>query len=165
MYVTEARAKKIPVETITIPMHDVDRAIADGEEEGFVKIHVRSGTDCILGATVVARHAGEMISDLSLAMSAGIGMRTLAHVSHPYPTQASAIKMAATVYCRSHRPEIEKWLASLLGCAGVPNDYGKAAFRRLDRLESRSAGRIAAPPWNRTVWQWNCLIQSAREVR
>ena len=57
MYVTEARAKKIPVETIAIPMHDVDRAIADGEEEGFVKIHVRQGTDRILGATVVGRRA------------------------------------------------------------------------------------------------------------
>jgi pyruvate/2-oxoglutarate dehydrogenase complex dihydrolipoamide dehydrogenase (E3) component len=111
LYVTEARAKKIPVETIAIPMHDVDRAIADGEEEGFVKIHVREGTDRILGATVVARHAGEMISDLSLAMHAGIGMRELAHVSHPYPTQAAAIKMAASVFSRSHRSRIGKWLA------------------------------------------------------
>jgi pyruvate/2-oxoglutarate dehydrogenase complex dihydrolipoamide dehydrogenase (E3) component len=111
MYVTEARAKKIPVETIAIPMHDVDRAIADGEEEGFVKIHVRAGTDRILGATVVARHAGEMISDLSLAMHAGIGLRKLAHVSHPYPTQAAAIKMAANVFSRSHRSRIGKWLA------------------------------------------------------
>ena len=74
MYVTGAREKNIPVRTLTVLMHEVDRAVADGEEEGFVKIHVREGTDRILGATVVARHAGEMISDISLAMSAGIGM-------------------------------------------------------------------------------------------
>ncbi len=54
-------------------MHDVDRAIADREEEGFVKIHVREGTDTILGATILARHAGDMINGISLAMVAGIG--------------------------------------------------------------------------------------------
>ena len=53
--------ERAPVKTFTVPMHDVDRAITDGEEEGFVKIHVREGTDKILGAPVVARHAGEMI--------------------------------------------------------------------------------------------------------
>ncbi len=50
-------------------MKEVDRAIADGEEEGFVKVHVRKGTDKILGATIVARHAGEMINEISLAMA------------------------------------------------------------------------------------------------
>jgi pyruvate/2-oxoglutarate dehydrogenase complex dihydrolipoamide dehydrogenase (E3) component len=93
--VREVRERKIPVKTFTVPMHDVDRAIADGEEDGFVKIHVREGTDTILGATIVARHAGEMINGISLAMVAGIGLRTLANVIHAYPTQAEAIKMAA----------------------------------------------------------------------
>jgi pyruvate/2-oxoglutarate dehydrogenase complex dihydrolipoamide dehydrogenase (E3) component len=110
MYVTEARARKIPVSTITVPMHDVDRAVVDGEEEGFVKIHIRDGTDRILGATVVARHAGEMISDISLAMATGTGLRQLARVSHPYPTQASAIKMAANTFSRSHRSRLQVWL-------------------------------------------------------
>jgi pyruvate/2-oxoglutarate dehydrogenase complex dihydrolipoamide dehydrogenase (E3) component len=73
--VREARERGIPVKTFTVPMHDIDRAIADGEEEGFVKIHVREGSDEILGATVVARHAGEMINGISLAMVAGIGLR------------------------------------------------------------------------------------------
>jgi len=58
-------------------MHDVDRAIADSEEEGFVKIHVKEGTDKILGATIVARHAGEMINEISLAIVLGIGLRAL----------------------------------------------------------------------------------------
>jgi pyruvate/2-oxoglutarate dehydrogenase complex dihydrolipoamide dehydrogenase (E3) component len=98
LYVREAREKDIPVKTFTVLMQDVHRAIADGEEEGFVKIHVKQGTDRILGATVVARHAGEMINDLSLAISLGIGLRSLARVIHPYPTQAQAIKMAADAY-------------------------------------------------------------------
>jgi pyruvate/2-oxoglutarate dehydrogenase complex dihydrolipoamide dehydrogenase (E3) component len=98
IYVREARERGIPVKTFTVPMHEVDRAIADGEEDGFVKIHVREGTDRILGATVVARHAGEMINGISLAMVAGIGLRTVARVIHTYPTQAEAIKMAANNY-------------------------------------------------------------------
>ncbi|MEO7338361.1 MAG: mercuric reductase, partial [Caldimonas sp.] len=70
LYVRQARERGIPVKTFTVPMHDVDRALTDSEEHGFVKIHVRDGSDTILGATVVARHAGEMINDLSLAMVA-----------------------------------------------------------------------------------------------
>ena len=95
LYVREARDRDIPVRTFTIPMHDVDRAIADGEEAGFVKIHVRERTDRILGATIVARHAGEMINEITLAIVARIGLRTLARVIHAYPTQAEAIKKAA----------------------------------------------------------------------
>jgi pyruvate/2-oxoglutarate dehydrogenase complex dihydrolipoamide dehydrogenase (E3) component len=98
LYVRQARERDIPVKTFTIPMHDVDRAIADDEEEGFVKIHVKERTDRILGATIVARHAGEMISEITLAMVAGIGLRTLAQVIHAYPTQAEAIKKAADAY-------------------------------------------------------------------
>ncbi len=82
LYVWEARERDIPVKTFTIPMHEVDRAIADGEEAGFVKIHVKERTDRILGATIVARHAGEMINEITLAMVAGIGLRTLARVIH-----------------------------------------------------------------------------------
>ena len=95
LYVRQARERNIPVKTFTIPMHDVDRAIADDEEVGFVKINVKEGTDRILGATIVARHAGEIISEITLAIVAGIGLRTLARVIHAYPTQAEAIKMAA----------------------------------------------------------------------
>jgi pyruvate/2-oxoglutarate dehydrogenase complex dihydrolipoamide dehydrogenase (E3) component len=101
LYVREARAQDIPVKTFTIPMHEVDRAIADGEETGFVKVHVRERTDRILGATIVARHAGEMINEITLAMVAGIGLRTVARVIHSYPTQAEAIKKAADAYNRT----------------------------------------------------------------
>ena len=101
LYIREAHEKGIPVKTFTVLMHDVDRAITDGEDEGFVKIHVRDGTDRILGATIVAKHAGEMINGLSLAITSGIGLRVLARVIHAYPTQAEAIKMAADAYCRT----------------------------------------------------------------
>jgi len=101
LYVKQARQQRIPVKTFTIPMHDVDRAIADGEEDGFVKIHVREGSDQILGATIVARHAGEMINSISLAMVAGIGLRELANVMQAYPTQGAAIRQAADAYVRT----------------------------------------------------------------
>ncbi len=95
MYVTEARRKNVPVKTFTILMHEVDRAIVDGEEDGFVKLHVRDGTAEILGATVVASTAGDLINEISLAMSAGLDLHALARVNQPYPTQSQAIKMAA----------------------------------------------------------------------
>ncbi|HEY3825214.1 MAG TPA: mercuric reductase [Bryobacteraceae bacterium] len=101
MYVRQARENNIPVRTFTVLMHDVDRAVIDGEEEGFVKIHVKEGTDEILGATVVASHAGEMINDISLAITSGMGLAALTRVSHPYPTQAMAIKMAADACANS----------------------------------------------------------------
>jgi pyruvate/2-oxoglutarate dehydrogenase complex dihydrolipoamide dehydrogenase (E3) component len=110
LYVRQARERGIPVKTFTIPMHDVDRAIADDEEVGFVKIHVKEGSDRILGATIVARHAGDMINEITLAMVAGIGLRTLAHVIHAYPTQAEAIKKAADAYNRTRLTPRLQWL-------------------------------------------------------
>ena len=111
IYVRQARERGIPVKTFTVPMHDVDRAIADGEEEGFVKIHVREGSDKILGATIVARHAGDMINGITLAMVAGIGLATVARVIHTYPTQAEAIKQAADAYNRTRlTPRIARLL-------------------------------------------------------
>jgi pyruvate/2-oxoglutarate dehydrogenase complex dihydrolipoamide dehydrogenase (E3) component len=91
-------------------MHDVDRAVADGEEGGFVKIHVLEGGDKILGATIVARHAGEMINELSLAMVAGIGLRKLAQVMRAYPTQAEAIRMAADNYNDTRLTPMRRWV-------------------------------------------------------
>ena len=110
LYVRQARERGIPVKTFTVPMHEVDRAVADGEEGGFVKIHVRDGTDTILGATIVARHAGEMINDLSLAMVAGIGLNTIARVIHAYPTQAEAVNKAAKAYQRTRLTPALAWL-------------------------------------------------------
>ena len=101
IYVREANRLGIPVKTFTIPMHAVARAVADGEDRGFVKIHVAEGSDRILGATIVARHAGEMINEITLAMVHGIGLRALAKVIHAFPTQADAIRKAADAYNRT----------------------------------------------------------------
>jgi pyruvate/2-oxoglutarate dehydrogenase complex dihydrolipoamide dehydrogenase (E3) component len=81
-----------------VMMQDVDRAITDGQDDGFVKIHVKAGTDKILGATIVASRASELINEISVAMSTGIGMRDLAKVLHTYPAQSDAIRLAAMAY-------------------------------------------------------------------
>jgi len=88
----------IPVKSYTVMMQDVDRAITDGLDNGFVKVHVREGTDEILGATIVAARAGELINEMSVIMSAGIGMRRLADILHTYPAQSEAIRLAAVAY-------------------------------------------------------------------
>lgn len=98
MYEHEAQKLGIQVMTIKIPFNSVDRAIADGEESGFLKIHHKKGSDEIIGATIVASHAGEMISLVTTAMVNKIGLSKLSSVIHPYPTQAEAIKKAADVY-------------------------------------------------------------------
>jgi pyruvate/2-oxoglutarate dehydrogenase complex dihydrolipoamide dehydrogenase (E3) component len=110
LYVRQARERRIPVRTFTIPMHEIDRSITDGEEKGFVKIHVREGGDRILGATIVARHAGDAINSISLAMVAGIGLHTLAGVLHAYPTQGSAIRKAADAYMRTRSSPFLAWV-------------------------------------------------------
>lgn len=98
LYEHEAQAQGIAVDTIKIAFDDVDRAIADGEEAGFVKILHKRGSDEIVGATIVARHAGEMISEVTLAIVGKKGLNTLSSTIHPYPTQAGALKQAADAY-------------------------------------------------------------------
>ena len=116
LYEKEAKDKGIEVDTFTLEMSKVDRAILDGETEGFVRIHVRKGTDEILGATVVAGHAGDMISELTLAMKGKLGLKTIGATIHPYPTQAEAIRKTGDLYNRTRlTPFVKKlmnrWLA------------------------------------------------------
>ena len=112
LYEKDAQERGLPVETFTRSLEEVDRAICDGEEEGFVKVHVKKGTDKILGATIVARHAGEMISEITLAMVGNVGLGTIANVIHPYPTQAEAIKQTADAYNRTRLTPFVKGLFS-----------------------------------------------------
>ena len=114
MYEDEARAKGIDCHTIKIDFDDVDRALADGETEGFLKILHKGGSDEILGATIVARHGGEMISEITTAMIGGMGLSKLSTVIHPYPTQAAAIKQAADAYRRTLLTERTKKLLGFL---------------------------------------------------
>jgi pyruvate/2-oxoglutarate dehydrogenase complex dihydrolipoamide dehydrogenase (E3) component len=97
----EAQAKGFAINTIKIPFSSVDRAITDGEETGFVKIHHKKGNDAIVGATIVARHAGEMISEVTTAIVHKIGLSKPSSVIHPYPTQAEGVKKAADTYRRT----------------------------------------------------------------
>lgn len=116
MYERDAQQQGIAVDTFTIAFRDVDRAVADGEEDGFVRVHVRKGTDRILGATIVASHAGEMINEITLAIVAKVGLGTLANVIHPYPTQAEAIRKVADAYNRTRltpfvKKVFDRWLS------------------------------------------------------
>jgi len=113
---TEARGRGLEVTTLTTPLEEVDRAILDGETEGFVRIHLKKGTDRILGATIVAVHAGEMISEVTVAMLGGVGLGTITGAIHPYPTQAEAIRKTGDAYNRTRLTPFVKrlfarWLA------------------------------------------------------
>ena len=102
MYEQDAKDKGIEVETYTYRLDEVDRAILDGEEEGFARIHVQKGTDKIVGATIVAAHAGDMISEFSVLMKAGAGAKTIAGTIHPYPTQAEVNKRVVNLWRKAH---------------------------------------------------------------
>jgi pyruvate/2-oxoglutarate dehydrogenase complex dihydrolipoamide dehydrogenase (E3) component len=101
LYEKDLREQNIGFVTFTREFADVDRAIVDGETEGLVKIHVKKGTDQILGATIVASHAGDMVSEITVAMQSGMGLGKLANVIHPYPTAAEAIRQCGDAYNRS----------------------------------------------------------------
>jgi len=110
LYEHEAREQGLKVKTFIQPLNDVDRAVLDGEAEGFVKVLVREGTDKILGATVVASHAGEMISEITLAMVGGLGVSTFSRTIHPYPTQAEAIRKIGDAYNRTRLTPLVSWI-------------------------------------------------------
>jgi pyruvate/2-oxoglutarate dehydrogenase complex dihydrolipoamide dehydrogenase (E3) component len=113
MYEREANALGTEVDTYVTPHSAVDRAKADSEEEGFTKIHVKKGSDQILGATIVAPHAGEMINEITLAMVGKLGLGKVFEVIHPYPTQAMAIKASAGAYLRTRLTPFAKRLFNL----------------------------------------------------
>jgi pyruvate/2-oxoglutarate dehydrogenase complex dihydrolipoamide dehydrogenase (E3) component len=115
MYEADATGKGIEVTTLTVPLSDIDRAVLDGETEGFARVHLRKGTDTILGATIVVRHAGEMINEFSLAITNGLGISAIARTIHPYPTQAEVIKRLGDAYNRTRlTPFVKKLLAGWL---------------------------------------------------
>ena len=101
LYEAGAHAHGLKVRTFIQEFAEVDRAVLDDETEGFVKILVAEDSDRIVGATVVARHAGEMVSELTLAIAKGIGLGALADVIHPYPTQAEAFRKLGDQYNRT----------------------------------------------------------------
>ena len=111
----QAAERGVDIDTYLRPFAEVDRAVIDGEDEGFVKVHARRGTDRIVGATIVARHAGDMIGELTLAITAGVGLGRLASVIHPYPTRAEAIRQVGDMYNRTRlTPRVKKLFAAWL---------------------------------------------------
>jgi len=103
-----ARDAGVDVDTYTVPFSDNDRARTDGQTEGFVRIHTQKGRDRIVGATIVGPHAGDQISLVTTAMTAGLGLGALAGTIFPYPTQAEAVKAAGNQYMRTRLTPLAK---------------------------------------------------------
>jgi pyruvate/2-oxoglutarate dehydrogenase complex dihydrolipoamide dehydrogenase (E3) component len=116
LYEHEAQKQGIAIDTIRQDLAHVDRAVLDGETAGFVKVHLAKGKSKILGATIVADHAGDLISEITLAMTGKLGAGMLSKTIHPYPTQAEAIKKVGDACNRTRltpfvKGLFEKWLA------------------------------------------------------
>jgi pyruvate/2-oxoglutarate dehydrogenase complex dihydrolipoamide dehydrogenase (E3) component len=114
LYEKQAQQQGIAVDTFTRELNDVDRSILEGRTNGLVRVHLRKGTDKIVGATIVASNAGDMISELTLAMTHGLGLKHIAATIHPYPTQAEAIRQVGEAYNRTRLTPFAKSLFSRL---------------------------------------------------
>ncbi len=101
----EAKERGIPHEVSVYGIDDLDRAIADGEAHGFVKVLTAPGKDRILGVTIVGEHAGDLLAEYVLAMRHGIGLNKILGTIHIYPTLAEANKYAAGVWKKAHAPQ------------------------------------------------------------
>lgn len=106
----EAKDQGTEIDTFVQQMADVDRAVLEGDTEGFVKVHVRRGTDRIVGATIVAQNAGDLIAEISLAATHGLGLKKIGRTVHPYPTQAEAIRKLGDAYNRTRVTPRIKWI-------------------------------------------------------
>lgn len=116
LYEKDAQDQGIELDTYMQHFSEIDRTILAGETDGFVKVQTRKGTDRILGATIVAPHAGDLISEITLAMTHGLGLKKLGSTIHPYPTQAEAIRKLGDQFNRTRltpfvKTLFRKWLA------------------------------------------------------
>jgi pyruvate/2-oxoglutarate dehydrogenase complex dihydrolipoamide dehydrogenase (E3) component/uncharacterized membrane protein YdjX (TVP38/TMEM64 family) len=102
---TEAKERNVPHEVTVYGMDELDRAIADGEAHGFVKVLTVPGKDRILGVTIVGEHAGDLLAEYVLAMKHGLGLNKILGTIHTYPTLAEANKYAAGEWKRAHAPQ------------------------------------------------------------
>jgi pyruvate/2-oxoglutarate dehydrogenase complex dihydrolipoamide dehydrogenase (E3) component len=107
----EAKAQGVAYEVTSYPIDDLDRAIADGEAKGFVKVLTVPGKDRILGVTIVGTHAGDVLAEFVMAMKHGLGLNKVLGTIHTYPTWAEANKYAAGEWKRAHQPQrVLAWL-------------------------------------------------------
>ncbi len=102
---TEAKQQNVAHEVTVFELAELDRAIAEGEDHGWIKIITPPGKDKILGVTIVGTHAGDLLAEYILAMKHGIGLNKILGTIHPYPTLAEANKMAAGEWKKAHVPE------------------------------------------------------------
>ncbi len=112
LYEAQAKEKGYEVTTFTIPLSENDRAILDGEDNGFVRVHLKRGSDRILGATIVAAHAGDLVTYFTLLMTMGKGLSSLATPIYPYPTQSEVLKRVANRYLQTKLSPLVKWVLS-----------------------------------------------------
>jgi pyruvate/2-oxoglutarate dehydrogenase complex dihydrolipoamide dehydrogenase (E3) component len=115
-YARDAEAAGVPIDTYQVSIAEANRAVTDGQEEGLVKVHVKKGTDEIVGATIVSAHAGDLITQFTMAIGHKIGLGAFTNIIYPYPTQGEAIKRAAGAYTRTRlTPRVkrlfERWLS------------------------------------------------------
>ena len=105
----EAKEQGVAIDRYTASLQGNDRAILEGRaaEGGFAEVYTRQGTETIVGAAIVAPHAGDMINEVTLAMQAGVGLATVARVIHPYPTMAEAVMGCGLGYIRKHWQKLE----------------------------------------------------------
>lgn len=101
LYEHEAKAQGVDVEVFMQSLEGVDRAILEGETSGFAKLIVKKGTDRILGGTIVGPHAGDLISQVTLAMSHRLGLKKIASTIYPYPTEAEVVRKIGDQYNRT----------------------------------------------------------------
>ena len=92
MYPADAKEAGVEIDTYVQSFEHIDRAILEGSDEGFVKVHCKKGSDTIVGATIVAENAGDLISEITVAMKNKVGLSGIGSTIHPYPTQAEAIR-------------------------------------------------------------------------
>ncbi len=109
----EAKSLAGQILTLTVPLQEVDRAVLDAETSGFARIHLKRGTDRILGATIVARHAGEMINEITLAMTRSLGLSSIGKAIHCYPTQAEVVRKLSDQYNRTRLTPFVKRVMNL----------------------------------------------------
>jgi len=114
LYDKQAQEQGIEIDTFTRELSEVDRAILEGRTRGLARVHVRKGTDKIVGATIVASNAGDLISEITLAMTNNLGLKHIANTIHPYPTQAEVIRQLGDAYNRTRLTPFAKSLASRL---------------------------------------------------
>ena len=115
-YEHDAVEAGIAIDTYKVSIAEANRAVTDGQEEGLVKVNVKRGTDEIVGATIVSAHAGDLITQFTMAIQHRIGLGAFTNIIYPYPTQGEAIKRAAGAYTRTRLTPMvkrifERWLS------------------------------------------------------